>query len=85
MGSGESTDSRRRHNRRELKLRRTAEGVIVEDPARERWVSLARAAERAGKGPRIESDDAVALLAGGPEARTSVEELLGAVADDESV
>ena len=80
------TDSRRRHNRRELKLKRTAEGVIVADTARERWVSLPRAAERAGAGlGEAERGDVVALLAGGAEARAAVEELLGAVAEDESV
>ena len=69
-----------------MKLRRTAEGAIVADPARERWVSLRRAAERVGTGPgAAESDDVVALLAGGAEARAAVEELLGAVADDASV
>lgn len=71
-----------------VKLRRTAEGVIVADPARERWVSLPRAAERAGAGPgEAEQRDVVTLLAGGAEARAAVEQLLAAVstADDDDV
>lgn len=59
-----------------MKLRRTAEGTIVADPARERWVSLARAGERR---------DVLALLAGGEEARGAVAEALGAVAGDPEV
>ncbi|HWM63489.1 MAG TPA: fumarylacetoacetate hydrolase family protein [Solirubrobacterales bacterium] len=56
-----------------VKLRRTAEGVIVEDPVHERWVALPQA------------DDVLALLAGGAEARAKVEHHLDAVADDPSV
>jgi 2-keto-4-pentenoate hydratase/2-oxohepta-3-ene-1,7-dioic acid hydratase in catechol pathway len=86
LGSGRSVDSTSRHNRRELKLRRTAEGVIVADPARERWVSLPLAAERAatGLGER-ERGDMLALLAGDAEGRAAVEELLRAVAEDDAV
>jgi len=60
-------------NRRGVKLRKTAEGVIVEDAARDRWVSLPQA------------DDVVTLLAGGAEARATVERHLDTVADDPSV
>jgi 2-keto-4-pentenoate hydratase/2-oxohepta-3-ene-1,7-dioic acid hydratase in catechol pathway len=81
-----SVDSRRRHNRAELKLRRTAEGVIVADPPRQRWVSLPRAAELAGTGPdEAERQDVLALLAAGEEGREAVERLLGAVAGKEGV
>ncbi|HEX8689338.1 MAG TPA: fumarylacetoacetate hydrolase family protein [Solirubrobacterales bacterium] len=73
-----------------MKLRRTAEGVIVADPARERWVSLPRAADsQLGDGGSEIAEaarrDVVALLAGGGEARAAVEGLLDAVADDGSV
>jgi 2-keto-4-pentenoate hydratase/2-oxohepta-3-ene-1,7-dioic acid hydratase in catechol pathway len=69
-----------------VKLRRTAEGVIVEDPARQRWVSLPRAAEQGGAGPgEAECRDLLALLARGEEARAAVEGLLDAVAGDEGV
>jgi 2-keto-4-pentenoate hydratase/2-oxohepta-3-ene-1,7-dioic acid hydratase in catechol pathway len=73
-------------NRRGLKLRGTSEGVIVEDPRRERWISLPRAAERAGGGPGTdESRDLLALLAAGAKAREAVERSIEAVAADASV
>jgi 2-keto-4-pentenoate hydratase/2-oxohepta-3-ene-1,7-dioic acid hydratase in catechol pathway len=60
--------------------------VIVADPARERWVSLPRAAERSATGPDgAECRDTLALLAGGERARDAVMALLDAVADEESV
>jgi 2-keto-4-pentenoate hydratase/2-oxohepta-3-ene-1,7-dioic acid hydratase in catechol pathway len=69
-----------------VRLRRTAEGVIVADPARDRWVLLQRGAERTETGlGDAEQRDPVALLAGGAAARDAVAELLDALADDASV
>lgn len=69
-----------------MRLRTTGEGVIVADPARERWVSLPRAAARSGKGPaEAECHDMLVLLAGGERTRAAVEEVLEAVAGKEGV
>ena len=54
-----------------VKLRRTADGVIVEDRARERWVALPHAG------------DMLALLSRGVEGRAEAERHLEAVAGDE--
>jgi 2-keto-4-pentenoate hydratase/2-oxohepta-3-ene-1,7-dioic acid hydratase in catechol pathway len=55
-----------------LKLRSTSQGVIVEDPERERWVSLPGA------------DDMLLLLGRGAEGRAEVVERLADVAGDGS-
>ncbi len=55
-----------------MKLRSTADGVIAEDRARERWVAVPQAG------------DMLALLAGGAEARGEIENHIETVATDES-
>jgi len=55
-----------------MKLRSTAEGVIVEDAARERWVSLPW------------DDDLLTLLSAGAERRAEIASLIESSADDES-
>jgi 2-keto-4-pentenoate hydratase/2-oxohepta-3-ene-1,7-dioic acid hydratase in catechol pathway len=56
-----------------MKLRSTAAGVIVEDPERERWVSLPQAG------------DMLTLLGRGANGRIEVARQLEALADDQSV
>jgi 2-keto-4-pentenoate hydratase/2-oxohepta-3-ene-1,7-dioic acid hydratase in catechol pathway len=69
-----------------LKLRHSQDEVIVEDRGRGRWVSLARARERA-ESPLGEEEcrEMLLLLAGGAPARDEVKRLLDAVAGADEV
>lgn len=70
-----------------MRLRRTEAGLIVHDPARERWVSLPAAAKAA---PAAEltaetTTEMLAFLAAGEPAREAARAALAAVADDPAV
>jgi 2-keto-4-pentenoate hydratase/2-oxohepta-3-ene-1,7-dioic acid hydratase in catechol pathway len=69
-----------------LKLRRSQDGVIVEDRERGRWVSLPRARERAETAlGEEECSEMLLLLAGGAPAWAEVGRLLEAVAGADDV
>ena len=71
-----------------MRLRATPQGLIVEDRASGRWVSLPAALESTGTDDReltAAAGDAIAFLRGGAATREAVAELLAEVRDDPGV